>query len=572
MKARWSLAQPAAAAVDRLTRELGVSRVLATLLVNRGLADPGEVARFLRPALEHLHDPFRMRGMEAAVQRLLQAVARQETILIYGDYDVDGATAVIVLRKALELLDARTEFHIPHRIQEGYGMRQDVLDRAAGRGVGLVVSVDTGIRAAAVVEHARSLGVDCIITDHHLPEAELPPALAVLNPKQPGCAYPDKNLCGVGVAFKLADALFRRAENPARERLLESFLKIVAIGTIADVAPLTGENRVIARLGLAGLRRPKHPGLKALIAVAGLDGRSITSGDVGFRLAPRLNAAGRMDTALEVIRLFEDGGTEDVTRVAARLNELNVERQQAQERILAEIDQRIVANPALVSPPALIFEGEGWHRGVVGIAAGRLLEKYHRPVIVFSIDGDEAHGSGRSIPAFHLLDALDAISAESPGIFHRYGGHAVAVGCALGRARIPELRDRLTQRAAALLTAEQLQPQLLLDLPVRAAELVPELLEELDQLAPHGLANPAPLLGARDLELLGRPRTYKNQHLGLRLRQDGVVVDAMFWHRADLAPRLQHGQRLALAFHPERSNLAAGTPVRLIVKDLRVVG
>src|SRR5579871_6205214 len=278
-----------------------------------------------------------MRGMDAAVTRLLQAVSSGETVLVYGDYDVDGATAVIVLRKVIEILGGRTEFHIPHRITEGYGMREDVLDRAAERGIRLVVSVDTGIRAGSVVAHANQLGMECIITDHHLPEAEIPPALAVLNPKQPGCDYPEKELCGVGVVFKLVDALLRKSERGQGEggrKLLESFLKIVAIGTIADVVPLTGENRVITRFGLAGLRRPAHPGLKALIAVAGLNGRAIGSGDVGFRLAPRLNAAGRMDTAGDVIRLFENGDDKLANELAERLNQLNTERQEAQERVL----------------------------------------------------------------------------------------------------------------------------------------------------------------------------------------------------------------------------------------------
>ncbi len=580
---KWRLAAPvpAAAGIETLCRELGVSPLLATLLANRGLADPAAAARFLEPSLDQLHDPFLMRGMEEAVARLLAAVDRRETILIYGDYDVDGTTAVIILRKALELLGGRSEFHIPHRIAEGYGMREEVLERAAAAGVGLVVSVDTGIRAAAVVERARELGLDCIITDHHLPEAHhgVPRALAVLNPKQPGCPYPDKNLCGVGVAFKLVDGLFRRAgpprragaEEASRRRLLESFLKIVAIGTIADVVPLVGENRVMASFGLRGLRRPAHPALKALIAVAGLDGRDITSGDVGFRLAPRLNAAGRMDTALEVIRLFEEGTPEAAAAVAERLNQLNADRQKAEELILAEIEERLASEPALLEEPALVLEGERWHRGVVGIVASRLVERYSRPVLVASCEGREAHGSGRSIPAFHLLDALDAIAAEEPHLFQRYGGHAVAVGFSLDRDHIPELRRRLVARARAGLSPEDLIPELLIDCPVRFPELRPALLEELEKLAPHGLGNPAPLLGARDLELVGKPRVYQGRHLGLRLRQDGVVLPAMAFRRAEPALRdLEPGSRVALAFHPERGTIADGPALRLIVRDLRV--
>jgi single-stranded-DNA-specific exonuclease len=570
MKTRWTLAAPDAGRVAALRQELGVSELLARLLVNRRQDDPATAHRFLHPSLDHLHDPFLMLGMERAVARLLEAIARGETILIYGDYDVDGATSVIVLRKAIELLGGHTQFHIPHRITEGYGMREDVLDRAVAEGVGLVVSVDTGIRAGTVVEHANSLGLDCIITDHHLPEATLPPAVAVLNPKQPGCPYPDKNLSGAGVAFKLADGLFRRrCDDATRHRYLESFLKIVAIGTIADVVPLIGENRVIAHFGLEGLRRPKHPGLKALIRVAGLDDRAISSGDVGFRIAPRLNAAGRMDTALEVIRLFESDG-EEVTQVAERLNSLNEERQRAEEHALVEIEERLKDQPELLEQPAWVLEGEGWHRGVVGIVAGRLLERYHRPVLVLSCEGQEAGGSGRSISAFHLLDALDAIQAETPGFFSHYGGHAVAVGCTLERARVPELRARLLARAQELLHPSDLESELTLDASLRFPDLTPALLDELEQLAPHGMGNPGPLLGARDLELARPPRIFKEKHLGLALRQDQFVLEAMAWRHAEWATGLGPGSRVAIAFHPERSFFNGERRLRLIVRDLRV--
>ncbi len=570
LRTKWTLAAPSDAAVETLCRELGISPLLAALLINRGHSDPAGARKFLNPSLDDLHDPFLMRGMDAAVTRILEAASRGERILIYGDYDVDGATSVIILRKVIELLGGSSVFHIPHRIIEGYGMREEVIDRAAAEGVGLVISVDTGIRARQVVEHANSLGLDCIITDHHLPEEEVPRALAVLNPNQPGCEYPDKNLCGVGVVFKLVDALMRRRGDPSRQRLLESFLKIVAIGTIADVVPLVGENRIIARFGLAGLRRPAHPGLKALIAVAGLDGRAISSGDVGFRIAPRLNAAGRMETANEVIRLFEEDGGEEVGKIAERLNQLNTDRQQAQERILTEIAERVAEHPELVEPSSLVFEGEGWHRGVVGIVAGRLLEQHHRPVLVASVEGEEAHASGRSISKFQLLDALDALHAETPDLFHRYGGHAVAVGLSMDRARLPEFRERLEARARALLTPEDLQPEVRLDRAVRFPDINATLINDLEKLAPFGMGNPSPVLAARDLEVVARPRVYKDRHLGLRLRQDGLVLEAMGWQKADLAPSLQPGAWVAAAFTVERNSFSDDSPMRLILRDLRI--
>jgi single-stranded-DNA-specific exonuclease len=568
-EARWKLAAPSSEAVEELTRELGISKLLATLLVNRHIDDVAKARRFLYPALDHLHDPFLMRGMDAAVTRLLAAIASKETILIYGDYDVDGATAVIVLRAAIARLGGKSEFHIPHRINEGYGMREDVLDRAAERGIRLVVSVDTGIRAGTVVEHANQLGMDSIITDHHLPESELPRALAVLNPKQPGCEYPDKELCGVGVAFKLVAALLSKTEGSGK--LLESFLKIVAIGTIADVVPLTGENRVIAKFGLQGLRRPAHPGLRALIGVSGLAGKAIGSGDVGFRLAPRLNAAGRMDTANDVIRLFENTVDADAVEVAERLNKLNTERQEVQERALVEIEKLIEEQPSLLDQPAWVFEGEGWHRGVVGIVAGRLLEKYHRPVIVLALDETGAHGSGRSISKFHLLEALDAIAAQQSGLFHRYGGHAVAIGCSLDRARVAELRQALASRARAQLTAADLVPEIRIDAAVRLADVDDAMLDDLAALAPHGMANPAPLLGVRDLEVIAAPRVFGDgKHLSLRVRQDGMIRECIFWRRADLARYLAPGTAVAVAFHAERDEYQGESRIRLVAKDLKI--
>lgn len=570
---RWRLLVPPRETVEALRAELGVSEFLATLLAIRldtHACEPGVARTFLNPSLDDLHDPFLMRGMDAAVTRLLAAIAAGETILVYGDYDVDGATAVIVFREAIARLGGKTEFHIPHRINEGYGMREDVLDRAAARGVKLVVSVDTGIRASAVVDHARELGMDCIITDHHLPEGEgVPDALAVLNPNQLDCAYPEKNLCGVGVVFKLVDALLLRSGSPIRARLLESFLKIVAIGTVADVVPLSGENRVIVRHGLAALRRAVHPGLKALLAVAGLTGKDIDSGDVGFRIGPRINAAGRMDTALEVIKLFETKDPAVATAVAERLNQLNTDRQAAQERVLAEIEQLILDAPELLDDPAWVFAGEDWHRGVVGIVAGRLLERYHRPVIVLSVEGEEAHGSGRSISAFHLLDALDAINLADPTLFSRYGGHAVAVGGSLARARVPELRAALVARARAQLQPQDLAPEVRIDFAVRLANLTDGVLKDIASLAPYGMGNPTPVLGARDLELLSA-RVFAERHLSMRVRQDGFVYEAVAWGHADWRARLDPGMAIALAFTAEVSEFRGESQLRLVVRDLKI--
>ncbi|MBZ5704496.1 MAG: single-stranded-DNA-specific exonuclease RecJ [Acidobacteriia bacterium] len=523
---RWLLKSADPARVDRLATELRANpalrlndsqaSTLARLLVMRGITEPDDAERFLAPSLAHLHSPYAMLGMKAAVDRLDAAIARQEGILIYGDYDVDGTTAIVILKTAIELCGGAADFHVPHRIREGYGMKDDVIERAAAAGVRLIISVDTGIRAFAAAETAHRLGVDLIVTDHHLPGQEgVPAALAVLNPNQPGCDYPCKALCGAGVAFKLAQALMERRLAPAEHsRLLMSFMKVVAIATIADAVPLTGENRVFAKLGLEGLRAPVNPGLRALLEVAQIPaGRPLTSGEVAFRIAPRLNAAGRMDVARDVIELFSVKDAARARELANRLDQLNAERQEEERRILDAIQQRFEQEPALLDAYCLVIDGDGWHRGVIGITATRVVERYNRPALVISRDGDEAHGSGRSIPAFHLLNALESCAP----LFTRYGGHAHAVGFALPAARLPELCTSLDTYARARLTLADFEPSLRLDAELPLDQVTPELFQALRRLEPFGMSNPEPAFAAHNVRLMAPPRVMKDKHVKLKL-------------------------------------------------------
>src|ERR1700678_4150480 len=354
--------------------------VLADLLTGRGIDEPEAAARFLSPVLDDLHDPLRMSGMKSALDRLEAALERKEKILIYGDYDVDGTTAIVILKTAVELCGGAADFHVPHRIREGYGMRDEVIERAAADGVRLIISVDTGIRAFAAADTARRTGVDLIVTDHHLPGTDgVPQALAVVNPNQDGCDYPCKYLCGAGVAFKLAQGLLQRRLDARfnandRSRLLMSFMKVVAIATIADAVPLLGENRVFAKLGLQGLRRPVNVGLKALLEVAKLgDGRALSATEVAFRVAPRLNAAGRMDVARDVVDLFNEKNVERARQIAGRLDQLNAERQEEERRIMDSIFHRLEEEPALREAYCVVVDGEGWDRGGIGITGSRVV-------------------------------------------------------------------------------------------------------------------------------------------------------------------------------------------------------
>ncbi len=490
---------------------------LARLLIRRGLTEPKDAARFLFPSITHLHAPEQMTGVRAAVDRIDAAIEHKEPILIYGDYDVDGTMAVIILKTAIELCGGAADFHVPHRIREGYDLRDDVIERAAGAGIRLIISVDMGIRAFTPAETAQRLGVDLIVTDHHLPGPDgVPKALAVVNPNQAGCEYPYKQLCGAGVAFKVAQGLMqRRLDEKDHTRMLRSFMKVVAIATIADAVPLTGENRVFAKLGLDALRRAVNPGLKALLEVAQISAkRPPTSTEVAFRIAPRINAAGRMDVARDVIELFSVKDPVRARELAAKLDRLNAERQEEERRILRSIDERISGDPALCEAYCIVVDGEGWHRGVIGIAATRVVERYHRPAIVIACEGEEAFGSGRSIRPFHLLEAVES----SRTLFTRYGGHSHACGFAMPAANVPQLRVELDAFARTRLTAADFDPVLDVEAELDLDEITPELFQVLRLLEPYGTGNHEPAFSARGVRLIAPPKILKDKHIKLKLK------------------------------------------------------
>jgi len=546
------------------------AHILASLLVRRGITNLESARSFLSPSLSHLHAPEQMAGLRAAVDRLDAAIERKEPILIYGDYDVDGTMAVIILKTAIELCGGAADFHVPHRIREGYDMRDDVIERAAAAGVRLIVSVDMGIRAFAPAETAQRLGVDLIVTDHHLPGPDgVPKAFAVMNPNQGGCEYPYKQLCGAGVAFKLAQGLMqRRMDSNDQNKLLRSFMKVVAIATIADAVPLTGENRVFASLGLDALRKAVNPGLKALLEVAQISAkRAPTSGEVGFRIAPRINAAGRMDVARDVIELFSVKDPARARELAAKLDSLNKDRQEEERRILRAVDERFTGDPTLCDAYCIVVDGEGWHRGVIGITATRVVEKYNRPTLVISRDGEEAFGSGRSIRAFHLLEAIESCSA----LFSRYGGHSHACGFAMPAANVGELRNRLDAFARTRLTLADFEPALDLDGELSLGEVTPDLFRALSRLEPYGVGNPEPVFAARGVRLTAPPRILKDKHVKLKLRAsdtpppDGQELSA----EAILATPRCHPDGAAIRRSEKAAAVVEGQPPRTEQREPR---
>ena len=549
-----------------LARVLGVSPILAALLISRGYDDESSARSFLTPNNKQIHEPFLMLGMREAVARLEQAIDNQEPILIYGDYDVDGTTGTAVLLRALKLLGAQTGFHVPHRFTEGYGIQQAALERARNQGYKLVVSVDCGIRAHEPLYWARDNGLDVIITDHHLPDGDQgsPPALAVLNPNQVGCNYPDKHLAGVGVAFKLVHALFRER---GRESQVAAFMKIVAIGTVADVAKLVGENRAIVALGLKDLAKARNPGLRALMEVAGCgDGKGMTAYDLGFRLGPRINAAGRMDAAKAVVELFDTRDTEEARRLAIHLDTRNEERKVVQQQIIDLAVAELADNGKPGSHVAVIA-GEGWHRGVIGIAASKIAERINRPCVVFSIEGDVAHGSGRSIAAYHLLDGLTSCA----DLFEKFGGHSHAAGVTIRPERIDQLRERLNQHAASCLTADDLEPSVTIDLELRAEDVTFGLTKELQSLEPYGAGNTRPVFCSRGLRLVSEPVVMKDRHLKMRLAgANNRPLEALWWNCIEpgqQTPELKGS--IELAYTIETSVWNDEIKVQLNVADLR---
>jgi len=550
-----------------LERELNVAPVTARLLAIRGLGDLEVARRFMSPSLQDLHDPFRLSGMELAVERILGAIARRERIAVHGDYDVDGVTSTVILRRALELLGADVVHFIPERLRDGYGLQPASLDRLHADGARMVISVDCGIRGMEAAIRARQLGLDLVITDHHEPDVELPCALAVINPKRHDCAYPDKNLAGVGVALKLVQALCGRTN---RANLLPAFVKIAAIGTLADVVPLVGENRVIAKLGLGMLTKgPHRVGLRSLLDVCGLTGKDIDSYHIGFVLAPRVNAAGRMsspDIAARLLLASDEAMGDEARALAATLDAENQRRQLEEAEIVAQARKMVETDLEIGSRTVLVVAGAGWHRGVIGIVASKLVDAFHRPAIVLSVDGDIAHGSCRSIPSFDLLAGLESCA----DVLTTFGGHKQAAGLTVEAGRIREFRTRLNAHADDRLGPDDLRPRLWLDGPLPFKAITSQVASELAMLAPFGAGNPSPLFSASRVEIVDGPRRVKDRHLKMAFRQDGKVMRGMAWRAIEREEFVTgHREAVDLAFSLEQDSWNGERYLQLSIADFK---
>lgn len=552
-----------------LARAFALSPVAARVLVHRGIHTIAEAQSFLDPPLHSLHPPHLLYDMDRALARLNRAIAEKESILLYGDYDVDGTSAIVILKTVLDLLGAQTSAFVPHRLRDGYGMKADRIEQAAAEGVRLIVSVDTGIRAGEVVSLASRLGMDTIVTDHHLPEAEIPPAAAVLNPNQPACTYPNKHLCGAGVAFKLAQALLTASAMPPdrQERLLESLLKIATLATIADIVPLTGENRTIVKRGLAGLSDVRQPGLRALLDVSGIASGTVpTSRQIAFQVAPRINAAGRMASAEDVLSLFFTRDPDFARRVAGALDEMNRERQDTEKQMREAIEQHLRNDALSASRLGLVLFQPDWHLGVAGIVAGRIAEQERKPAFVLTRQEKDGavsvKGSGRSIAGFHLLDALESMRH----LLEQFGGHEQAAGVTLREENVPAFAEAFAAAAASALDDESRRPRIEIDAAVSAADVSATLHAAVERLAPFGYRHQPPVFALYGATVAANPVIMKQKHIRLRLSEAGSSVTVKGWSVPPDWFQLQPGDRVDVAFQLEHDSYDGWAA---ILKDLR---
>ncbi|MDQ2932085.1 MAG: single-stranded-DNA-specific exonuclease RecJ [Gemmatimonadota bacterium] len=543
---RWVL--PGAsddAAVTALASELHLPPAICELLIRRGFGTAESAKRYLRPRLDQLHDPALMLGMTTAVERLVRAIRGGERIVVHGDYDVDGMSSTAVLVRTLRTLGGEAVPFIPRRIEDGYDLTMAGVDAAIAAGATVLVTCDCGTNALAPVEAACNAGIDVIITDHHLPSGPLPKCLAVLNPKQGGCDYPDDDLAAVGIAFKLALALTRAMGRDENE--VYKLLDLVALATIADVAPLRGENRVLARAGLKVMKESPNPGLRALMRSSGLEGKPLNAGRIGFVLAPRLNAVGRLGHALRGVELLMSESEHEANEIARELEELNRTRQDIDRKTLARA-RELIEEIDLDSTYGIVLAEDGWHPGVIGIVASRLLEEHGRPVLLIALDGELGKGSGRSISAFDLHGAL----TECRDLLIRFGGHRAAAGVTIARVDVPELARRFNEIALAHLTVDDLAAELRVDLELPLSEATSELEGLLRHFEPFGPSNPTPVLVSRGVRLAAPARVMGDGHLKLRLRTDSGEIEAIGWGMAALASELDLSTPFDIAYRLER--------------------
>ncbi|MBN1516501.1 single-stranded-DNA-specific exonuclease RecJ [Candidatus Sumerlaeota bacterium] len=569
LRKQWEIQPARYDWIDRLQMQMGLPSVVAKILSNRGYDTIDKVEEFLDCSLAKLNNPFLLKDMDKAVKRIRQAMEQKQKILIYGDYDADGTTSTAILMRMFRFLEYdRAEYYVPHRLLEGYGLNRDTLQRLLGRDIGLIVTVDNGISANDAVDLANARGVQMVITDHHQPASELPNAIAVVDPARPDCNYPFKTLAGCGVAYKLVHAMLRELnidEKKARGFLF-SLLDLVALGTVADIVPIQGENRSIVKHGLERLSKSTKPGVQALLRVAGCENRPMTAGIISFFLTPRLNAAGRMDHASLAVDLMTTDDPAEAERLALRLDELNAQRRELEQEILLEAQEAIHKQCNLDEQKIIVIAGKNWHLGVIGIVASRILEQYHCPVVILSIEDTVAKGSARSLAGFDIHDAL----SKTQNLLLSFGGHRMAAGLKIETAHINDLRRDINKVVENMPLLEETLPKLLIDAEVTPEELTVEDVQAIRMLAPFGCSNPEPLLMMAGMELQRDPIVVGNNHLKLRLGGLDMLFDAIGFSLGDWMEEFEQGCRnVEIVFSPSISTWGGSPKVELEIKAIR---
>lgn len=561
----WEMRQQNGSDIDlvgSIAKEFNISDITAKILLNRGLNKTEEISKFLAPSINHFHNPFLLKDMDKAVSRIISAIENKERIIVYGDYDVDGITSTSILLCYLREFTDNIDFYIPDRIEEGYGLSVSSIDKVISNGANLIITVDCGITAVEEVEYIKKCNTEIIITDHHECKDIIPNALAVINPKQKECKYPFKELAGVGVAFKLIQAL---AEKMKVDNVIDKYIEIVALGTVADVVPLLDENRVIVKFGLEKLQNTDKVGIKSLINISGLHGKPISTTSIGYILAPRINAAGRIGNARRGVELFTNKDKEQADQIALELDQENRNRQHTENIILNEALEMVLNDPEYNRRKVIVLAGEGWHYGVIGIVASRITEKFNKPTILISLDGENGKGSGRSIPGFNVFEALMNCSS----FLEKFGGHELAVGLSIKRENILRFIETINSFADSVLCEDDFYPRVKIDTEILKQNIKFELLRELKMLEPYGVGNPYPIFLYNDLKIVDYRTVGDDKHIKLRVEDDDLYVDSIGFNLGELAPKIDVLDKVDIVCSIESNVWNGQEKIQLNIKDIR---
>lgn len=560
---KWVLKEFDKEEVIKISKDYKISPIVAIILYNRGIRTEEEIRNFLDCNLSVMHDPYLMKDIDKAVERILLAKEKGEKITIYGDYDVDGITSIAILYKHLVSLGMTVDYYVPDRIAEGYGVNREALDKIKASGSSVVVTVDTGITAVDETEYAKSIGLDMIITDHHECKEQIPASYASIDPKQKNCGYPFKNLAGVGVAFKLIQALDKTVP---LENLMELYSDLVCLGTVADISPLVDENRILVTEGLKRFKTTKNVGLKALLDVTTANNSNITTSTIGYIIAPRINASGRLGCAARSVELFLTEDENKAKELAEDLCKENTIRQQTEQKMFAEALEYIENHPEMKDDKVLVIPHENWHHGIVGIVSSKITEKFYKPSILFAIDGDEAKGSGRSVNGYNLFEALE----NCGDILDKFGGHELAAGLSVKTENIDKFRQAINSYIPERTEETNSIPTVGIDAVIKAAYITNETVEDINKLQPFGVDNPAPTFAAKTLKVHRISTMSDNKHLRMTLLKDGKYLDTVGFGMGEYFTCFKEGDFVDVAFGMSINDYKGFHNVQLILKDIRL--